>query len=72
MSLSSRTIEREKKTMDNEELIALALAARAVAVANDDYAGHYILLRDLCWKQTGIDVAVLAGHMERLTNARGD
>lgn len=64
------TTQRE---MCDEELIALTLACRGFALSDDNYSEHYILIREVCWKQTGVDVAVLGLHMDRLAaHARAD
>jgi hypothetical protein len=59
--------------MCDEELIALTLASRGFALSNDTYAEHYMIIREVCWQQTGVDVAVLGHHMDRLAaHARAD
>jgi hypothetical protein len=62
------TVTAEKVELCDEELIAMAMSMRQLAYADDSLTEHYMLLREVCWQQTGVDTAVLGHHMDRLAN----
>jgi len=58
----------DQPAMCDEELIAMTMHMRQLAYVDDTLAENYVLLREVCWQQTGVDSAVLGHHMDRLTN----
>ena len=52
--------------MSDEELIALALMARTIAQADNEYVDHYDLMRETCLMANGLDVEKIGTHMDRL------
>jgi len=58
----------QKVELCDEELIAMAMSLRTLALVDDTLAENYILIREVCWHQTGVDTAVLGHHMDRLAN----
>lgn len=56
----------QKVELCDEELIAMAMSLRMLAYADDTLAENYIMIREVCYQQTGVDAAVLGHHMDRL------
>lgn len=52
----------------DEELIAMAISLRVAALADDSLCENYILLREVCWRQTNVDVAVLGHWMDKFAS----
>ena len=52
--------------MTDEELIALALMARTIAQADNEYVDHYDLMRETCLMANGLDVEKIGAHTDRL------
>lgn len=65
MSVTIIEVHTPSAHVCDEELIAMAISLRAAALADDSLCENYMLIREVCYRQTNVDVAVLGHWMDK-------